>query len=280
LECRSKPRAFKHRSRASLAAPMSRLKASSSVGVSVSAFFDSQRCTRMARHSCRTFLYFSPDGKTLAVGKGDWRISLWEWQTEKEREFPCLVHPRQVVENHLDSSFHGSFSPDGKWFVAGASCTEPLGVFEVATGREVHRFSCHALTSTISPDSKRLAVCSCRDDQGRSDTVLRFFDLANGKEIVQYPMGLAESFFTLAFAPDGKSLACGFSDKSCLVDCDTGRVLHQLQGRPIGVAFSPDGKTLAGSAVNYLRFWDVATGRERHVRPGEFGSYLALAVFP
>ena len=47
---------------------------------------------------------------------------------------------------------------DGKWFVGGASSTHPLGVFEVATGREVHRLECNARTSAVSPDAPDVAA--------------------------------------------------------------------------------------------------------------------------
>ncbi len=226
------------------------------------------------------FLFFSPDRSTLAVGRSDWRISFWDWEAGKEREVPLPFRPRPVVEFHRDSSFHGSFSPDGKWFVAGASSLEPLGVFEVATGREVHRLTCSALVSAVSPDSRRLAVVSFRNDKGGRETVVRLFDLASGKEVAQFPFGTEDPFFALAFSPDGKLLACGFSDHSCLLDLTTGRLLHRLPDRPQAPVFTPGGKTLVARVGQRLRLWDVATGKERHDWPGEFGYTPALAVSP
>src|SRR5262249_29631840 len=160
---------------------------------------------------------------------------------------------------------------------AGANSNEPLGVFDLATGREVHRLSCHAYTSCVSPDSKTLAVSAWKNDKGDRETVIRLFELKSGKPLKQFRLGNEEGFFYRYFSPDGKTLACGFPANSCLLDLTTGRVLHRLSGRPVAMAFSPDGKTLLASTGHRLRAWDPATGKELHDRPGELGSTLAVS---
>lgn len=227
------------------------------------------------------YLLFSPDSKTLAVGNGNWRVSFLDLQTGKERDFPLPVHPRQaLLPLTMDSTFQGSFSPNGKWFVAGAASREPLGVFEVATAREVHRLDCFAYSSVVSPDSKRLAVCSSQNDKGERETLIRLFDLESGKETAQIPMGTNDPIYKVAFSPDGNVLACGFSERSCLFNLRTGQVLHQMSDRSWALAFAPNGKTLVGRANHRLRVWDVETGKERHDRPGDFASGLILATSP
>jgi WD40 repeat protein len=47
-----------------------------------------------------SYLYFSPNGKILAVGRSDWRVSFWDWETEKEREFPLCFHPSSCSVYH------------------------------------------------------------------------------------------------------------------------------------------------------------------------------------
>src|SRR5262249_14541909 len=107
------------------------------------------------------------------------------------------------------------------------------------------------------------------------------FDAATGKEAAKYPLGFDDWYYSLVVSPDGKVLACGASDRSCLFDLTTGKVLHRLTDRPWGLGFTPDGKTLVASAHRtHLRFWDVATGKERHEQPGNFGPTLATAVSP
>jgi WD40 repeat protein len=225
------------------------------------------------------FLHFSPDGKMLAVGRGDWQVSLWDWRGGKERIFPMPVVSRPVVKCHIDSTFHGSFSPDGKWFVAGAQLNEPLGVFDAATGREVNRLMCRASTSLVSPDSKLIAVLSDENAKGESEAVVRFFELASGKEKAQFRFGDQDPTFRIAFAPDGNSLACSRLDGCYVLDCTSGRVLERILDVPKDMAFSPDGKALVARASCRLRFWHINTREEFHIYQGEFSSPV-LAISP
>ena len=75
--------------------------------------------------------------------------------------------------------------------------------------------------------------------------------------------GHTDSVYTVAFSPDGKTLASGSDDDTArLWDVVTGQHKQTLAGRASfvkSVAFSPDGKTLAtGGGAIYL--WGSGNG--------------------
>src|SRR5262249_43937710 len=98
---------------------------------------------------------------------------------------------------------------------------------------------------------------------------------------------------TLAFSPEGKTLASGgWDDMIRLWDVATGKELRKFvahQAMVARVVFSPDGKLLAsrGGIDGILRLWDAATGAEvrkfedlSRVNPWRFYREAALAFSP
>ena len=74
-------------------------------------------------------------------------------------------------------------------------------------------------------------------------------------------------FYSVAFAPDGQSLATGSKDNTArLWDVATGRELRRFEGHGavvISVAFAPDGRCLAtASHDGTIRLWDIGSGHE------------------
>ncbi len=75
------------------------------------------------------------------------------------------------------------------------------------------------------------------------------------------------SITSIAYAPDGKTLASGSADNTIkLWNVATGKLIANFNGhsgRINSISWSPDGKTLAsGSADNTIKLWNIATGKQ------------------
>ncbi|MBD2535023.1 trypsin-like peptidase domain-containing protein [Nostoc flagelliforme FACHB-838] len=123
-----------------------------------------------------------------------------------------------------------AFSPDGKTLASGSS-NKTIKIWNVATGQEI---------TTLK-------------DKEDSDTVM---SVLQGNSVV-----------SVAFSPDGKTLASGSLDGTIKIwNVRTGQEITTLQGHSSSVrsvAFSPDGKTLAsGDWRRTIKIWNVGTGQE------------------
>lgn len=190
------------------------------------------------------------------------------------------------------------FSPDGKK-LALAGCGRPVGLWDVATGKELHQFRVNNNQPSgiaFSPDGSLLAegdsevrlwntitgalarqlpsvqasqraVVFAKDGKllisGGHDKVIHLWDPATGAAVGKLE-GHTGSVLTLAVT----TLASGGDDKSIrLWDLGTKKLLRELKGHDAYLtmlSFSPDGRLLASAGDEPIcRVWDVATGKER-----------------
>jgi eukaryotic-like serine/threonine-protein kinase len=239
---------------------------------------------------------FSPDGKTFAVGDGDYYnagvVTLFERRSG--RETVTLGNPKGDPR----WVYGLVFSPDGKTLIQSSSSymtTARIGQdwgdgevreWTLSSGQSRVLSSRHAdwyRELAISPDGSMIAVAAGHNFLGPVDVgEVRVCNVASGEE--RFALGGHRTFVeTVAFSPDGKMLASGGMDGVVwLRDVSNGRKIDSInppakakrdRGRILSVVFSPDGKTLAvcvgdysrGNKFGQVQLWDVPTRTVRQV---------------
>jgi WD40 repeat protein/Tfp pilus assembly protein PilF len=199
---------------------------------------------------------FTPVGKqVVATGGG---VFVYDLETRKLLQ---RVLERQFARRAL------ALSKDGKYFLTGHEHDKLVHLGEVASGKVVRAFEGHTAPGVhgvaFSPDETVIA-------SGGDDGTLRIWDLLTSNELRRCE-GMTDRIFSLAFSPDGKTIASGHygTNSTFLVrlwETATGKEVRSLTGYEqvvTAVKFLPEGdKLLSSSLDGTLRLWDVATGKE------------------
>jgi WD40 repeat protein len=226
----------------------------------------------------------APDGKTVATGLGDGTVILWDAASGKLlkrlQEHPGVI--RSVM-----------FSADGRRLIAGGE-DRTLTVWETSQWkmvRSLQELPQSVLSVAAGPDAGLLAVAHGDPSSMRAPGGVRFYELDTLAERGELPE-LKSTIWSVAFSPDGRTLATGTAQVLQLWDPMTRRrkalvpVPHQIRV----VAFSPDGKIVltagalpkgpAGSREGVAQLVNVETLEPRALVRGHRGLIVSAAFSP
>ena len=231
----------------------------------------------------------SQDGKTLASAsfeKGHGVVKLWSAETGQELR--TLVSQEDTMFRAL--TFNPSSEVLACWSFDLNRLT-PQGerahvrTFSTQTGKELRRASGSAsvLLSILvfSKDGNTLAGSAGDPFEGVDSDRQRSIKLWNAEtlEELRTISGHQKAVFSLAFSPDGSTLASGSLDRTVkLWSVQSGTERLTFTGHAEGpsravvggdthdavriLAFSPDGKTLVSGTVDFLKLWSADSGEE------------------
>ncbi|MCB0186428.1 MAG: WD40 repeat domain-containing protein, partial [Caldilineaceae bacterium] len=207
-------------------------------------------------------LAFSQNGQTLASGRTDGVLQLWDAKA-------AAAQPRRTLAAHASWIMSIALSPDGKLLASG----DQPGTIHVWDLTQTKDTPLH--TFKTSQGMVR-ALCFTRDGQTlisstSVDRAVWLWDVVSGQRLYAVTSN-THMITSLALSPDNQTLAGGtFQHRLLLWNLTTGRLLHIIDGHSgqiWAVAFSlaPQGQpqTLASSGDDgVIQLWDVTKGDDQ-----------------
>lgn len=205
---------------------------------------------------------FTPDGNRLAVASS---IGIWIYDVRpgKEKELDLLT-------GHTGEVTFITLSPDGKILASGGR-DGTIRLWDVVTGENKKQLTGHkwAISSlAFSPDGQTLASAIGHEAEMIPPQIgieidIKLWNIETG-EVAATFRGHGKDITSLAFSPDGKTLASSGKDSKVLLwNVATGRnamLLTEHDENVFYIGFSPDGKTIAtGSWDDTVKLWDATT---------------------
>ena len=211
---------------------------------------------------------FSPTQNVLACGLSQGRIALYD--CEKHRHIAALTPP-DVVDGSTKDCERLQFTPDGRQIIS-VRFAHAVDVWDVATGqhvKELHRYQTRVpfrsqfyRNAFWQPDPAAIAMTPDGAIVAVAANGLHFdlFHLPSGQRTEM--LGHGDAITSLAFLPDGETLASGSLDHDIrLWNAQSGVELARLgshRDAVHGIGVHPNGrKIITAGADNRLLTWNL-----------------------
>ncbi|MCK6474919.1 MAG: PQQ-binding-like beta-propeller repeat protein [Planctomycetes bacterium] len=200
----------------------------------------------------------SPDA-SLIVSAGD-EGTVFVWAAGKPE-------PLHKLAGHSETVYGVAFSPDGKTAASGGKKNQ-LRLWDAKAGKELRELKGHEEdVHTVVFDAQGDRLLSASGDKS-----VRCWKVADGTQ--EWSFTTEESVYTLAWSPDGKSIAVSVSDGSVrILDAATGKEGARigLAGTPWPAVYGAGGAELLAGICNTLCRYEAAGGKRLFPPPGDEG---------
>ncbi|GIM96502.1 toll/interleukin-1 receptor domain-containing protein [Paractinoplanes toevensis] len=214
----------------------------------------------------------SVDGRTMATVDERQRVTLWHLGPDGARQKLTVLPPETPADGRVP--ILPQFDAAARYAITGTDIEgtgSRLYLWDVSAPREPRPAGAPLVgftgPLTLSPDGRLLAAMR-KGPEGYGVVVVLFdvTDMARPRSVATIDATREAKVLSLAFAPDGTTLAVADNAKTTLFDVSDparpGRLGRPLAGLTGLVAFAPDGHTLAVAGDEQggragLTLWDV-----------------------